>query len=354
MRTLSKKTLALGSLSLALTVAGCGFFGTAEDQEYRSVTPSDPQVTIGFPGTKGSSTSRAFTDGDLESASQAIVGQTSEYYQLTYGISSFVNAGAVELLTLVRVITLFPASAKSVNSRTWGPHTPGGLDPLTYRVVVTKLEPGRYSFAIDARSKESRTDADFVPLLDGEVVPSGSGRGKGIMNLRFDNRRKLRSETCEQGTVRYDFDNTVEPARLDVDFQKVGSVNAQNTLCKQEPARDAKYHYDRSADASGSFVFDILTNAHRAQDNRPLLEQIVLRSRWKGTGAGRSDVKISGGEVDADLRAIGQAQTFVTASQCWDSGFKTTFQTSSPEPLNLVPTEGQETRCAFPSAMLPN
>lgn len=350
-------TAALGSFTLALSLTGCGLFAnSADDQEYRTVTPSDPQVTIGFPGSGGSSTAKSVGIGadDVGSTSQAVVGQVSEYYQLTYGISSFVNASAVELLGLVRVITLFPSTSRTTNSRTWGPHTPGGLDPLTYRVVVTKLEPQLFTFAIEARPKASQASTDFVPLLDGEVTPGSiAGRSKGVMRLRFDNRRKLRAETCEQGTIRYDFDNTVEPSRLDVAFQQVGTTHPQNQLCKQEPPRDATYHYDRSADGSGSFVYDITTDAHKAADKKPLLEKVVMRSRWKASGVGRSDVKISGGEVDGDLKAAGQMQSFVSASQCWDSQFKTVFQTSSPTVLNLIPTEGQETGCGFTSAMLP-
>ncbi|MFO0572914.1 MAG: hypothetical protein U1A78_02865 [Polyangia bacterium] len=353
---------ALAPLLLAGTLAGtgCGLLGSADDQEYRAAPPSDPQVTIGFPGSSTTATTKSLgldrvTDGEIDSRASALVGQVSEYYQLTYGISSFVNTSAVELLGLVRVITLFPSTSRTATSRTWGPHTPGGLDPLTYRVVIKKLEPELYSFAIEARAKDSRLDADFVPLLDGEITPGpGTGRGKGTMNLRFDNRRKLRSETCEQGTVHYAFNNTAEPATLDVSFQQVGTTNAQNTLCKQEPPRDAMYHYDRLADGSGNFVYDVKTNAHKAADNKPLLEQIVMRSRWKSTGTGRSDVKISGGEVDADLRAAGQTQTYVSASQCWDNQFKTTYQGSSPAALNLVPADGQETSCAFSTAMLPN
>lgn len=359
MRRLSIVTLASAALA-SVTLAGCGFLGSigsSDDQEYRAVTPSDPQVTIGFPGSSTSATTRSvgLDVGDIDSRAWALVGQVSEYYQLTYGISSFVNSSAVELLGLIRIITLLPSTSRTATSRTWGPHTPGGLDPLTYRVVITRLEPELYSFAIQARAKDSQREADFVPLLDGEITPGqGAGRGKGTMHLRFDNRRKLRSETCEQGTVRYAFNNTSEPATLNVDFLQVGTTNAQNSLCKQEPPRDAMYHYDRMADGSGNFVYDLKTNAHKAADNRPLPEQVVMRSRWKSTGTGRSDVKISGGEVDADLKAAGQSMTYVTASQCWDNQFKTTYQTSAPAALNLLPTDGQETSCAFTSAMLPN
>ena len=54
----------------------------------------------------------------------------------------------------------------------------------------------------------------------------------------------------------------------------------------------------------------------------PALENLVLRSRWEPTGAGRSDARISGGDLGA-----ADAQ----ASQCWDTLFREVYYTDNVE-----------------------
>ena len=52
--------------------------------------------------------------------------------------------------------------------------------------------------------------------------------------------------------------------------------------------------------------------------------------------------------------AIGPtSQSFVTLSQCWDSSFKTGYETSAPPEVKLVATAGDANKCTFTSAMLP-
>ena len=64
-------------------------------------------------------------------------------------------------------------------------------------------------------------------------------------------------------------------------------------------------------------------------------------------------MRIEGGEVTSDLKANGFNLTSVTASQCWDSGFATVYETSAPAALKITPTDGDAGKCAFTSEMLP-
>lgn len=348
MRTATRSSLCAALLA-GSTLAGC----TSLDDEYRGALPQSRQITIAVP-ERGGAAGKASAGEGVGEIGQALVGQLSEYYQFTYGVSTVVNASALALLGLLHAVVEQRPTSQTQNSRTWGPHTPGGLDPLTYRAVVTRVAPLEYTFAIEARARGSQSDADFLPLLDGEITLGGSpGTGKGNMSLHFDNGRALRPAQCEQGTVSYVFDDTQPLATLDVIFDRFANANPRGLGCGSETPHDATYHYDRGGDGSGSFVFALQTDVHKKSDGKPALEDVSIRSRWLASGAGRADVKVAGGEVKSDLEAAGAGQAAVILSQCWDTSFLTAYETSTPEAVKLVPTAGDPGACAFPVMQLP-
>jgi hypothetical protein len=332
--------LSLAALPISLS-GGCGL----DDEEFRSAPPAGAEVTIGVPGRSGSSSA---SGAPLE---EALLGATSEYYQLTYAISTDVNLHALALLGVLHLVTSLPATTRTADSRTWGPYTPGGLDPLTYEISVTRTAAHHYSYGVLARPRASTSDSDFVPLLDGTIVRDDALRGTGNMTLQFDNRRRLVPDACESGTIGFVFDDTGADATLDVTFTKFGTQNPANVTCKNDPPRDAVYHYKRAPDGSGDFVFAVETDIEKVPDGN--LEDVSIRSRWQADGAGRSDVRISGGDVTPALAKAGFSQTAVTASQCWGIGFATVFESSDPAQLQLTPNDGDASRCVFTSAMLP-
>ena len=75
--------------------------------------------------------------------------------------------------------------------------------------------------------------------------------------------------------------------------------------------------------------------------NAAVQEDFVVRSRWLPTGAGRSDARLSGGD-------LGSAQGI--ASECWDTSFDEVFYTDN---VNYLPTEGSAASCAFTDVDLP-
>lgn len=326
--------------------------GCDDSAEFRGAIPTTQQVTVPVPGASGKTS--ATQEAGVGVESYALVGQGSEFYAFTWAVSADINTRALVLLGLLHLIVEQYPTSRTADSRTWGPWTPGGLDPLTYRAVVKKTGARDYTYAIDARPRASTADADFLPLLDGNVTKAALGdKGKGKMTLHFDHLRKLRADACEVGTVVGTFDDTGPAASLDVRFQQFANNNPQNPLCKKDAPADAAYHYDRAADGAGNFVFSLTANIHRADQNKPGLETSTVRSRWAADGRGRSDVKITGAEVTADLQAAHLSDAFVSASQCWDGSFKTVYETSSPAQINLIATAGDEAKCAFSSAMLP-
>ena len=158
-------------------------------------------------------------------------------------------------------------------------------------------------------------------------------------------RERFHMQTARTGIVQARKKPVVDPVCERID-------NAGNILCKKDMPIDATYHFTQGHDGAGDFAYTANSNIHKPEMNKPLLEYVVVRSRWKADGTGRSDARISGGEVTSDLLAAHASQTSVTASQCWDATFNTRFETSTPQELKLIVTAGDESKCAF-TALLP-
>ena len=104
---------------------------------------------------------------------------------------------------------------------------------------------------------------------------------------------------------------------------------------------DAGYAYRAIPGQGGSFDFK-LTKDFIA--TTAALETMSIHSRWQETGAGRSDVMISGGDV-----ATAQVGAQATASECWDSNFASAYMTNSYG--DTAKMWGAESSCVFTPAM---
>jgi hypothetical protein len=320
---------------LCSLLATCLVTGCNPDAEYAAAIPKAEEVAINVPSKSGSA-----------ALGQAITGQPSEFYAISFAVSSGINLGTAGLLGIVALITVHPSTSQTANSRTWGPSTPGGLDPLTYRLVVTKLATKHFSFSLEARPRASTSDADFLAMFDGEVTEGAvSGTGKGTMSLHFDNRRMLVPTQCENGTVSFVFDDTGSPVTNDVTLADFGNANAANPICGHDAPAQASYHFQQATGGAGMFTFSAHRDAHNLTSDTGA-ENMDIQSRWQADGAGRADVTISGTQITADLNAAGLTGP-VSATQCWSSSFLTVYETSTPPQINILPTDGNASACAF-------
>jgi hypothetical protein len=108
--------------------------------------------------------------------------------------------------------------------------------------------------------------------------------------------------------------------------------------CAGETPYDAHYVYTEAVDRSGSMDFSIQGNIHNANENKPALEVVAVRSRWLADGTGRSDMRISGGEVTTDLQHYlpnSNAQS-VDVVECWDTSFVISHTDTTPDELEGV------------------
>jgi hypothetical protein len=89
-------------------------------------------------------------------------------------------------------------------------------------------------------------------------------------------------------------------------------------------------------DGSGILVLTALADASSTKDG--VNESVDEKSRWDSTGAGRADVKMSGGDFGSKT---------VEASQCWGATFAQVYYTDN---VNYQPTAGSASACAFAQA----
>lgn len=305
----------IASLSLALVACV-----PANDDPHpvARVLPTAADVRIDLPD-----------DASAKGTSEAL-GELSPWYVVTRQVTRDLNGGTAWVLIVVHTIVQFPATTVDGDTYTWGPWS-DALDPAEYRLVVTALDNGSYDWSLDGRSK----------LVDGstfEVIISGNARpgetehtGTGDFTIDFDAAERVNPvDNDARGVVAIAYDLAARHLGM-----SISTVEVRDGV---EVPVDYEYTYDESADGSGNMAFA----AHGDTDDAgTAAEDALIRSRWLATGAGRADVRLSGGDL-GDLT--------VTGSECWDTTFSVVYYSDS---ANFLPTEGDEAACAFVGADLP-
>ena len=261
-----------------------------------------------------------------DTAGQAMnaVGDTAQWYVTTRDLTRTLNGGTAFVLVLVHTIVQFPPTSVAGNTAVWGPHH-DALDPAEWRLTVTELADGTYDWQLDGRNRADAAN-QFETLIEGNA--SGEGTGAFIMDFDAAERVNPReNDGAGQLGVSYD----LAARHLDMDVDQIETRNGTPTPVHYD------YTYGEGADGSGDMLFAIYGDTDDAGD---LPEQIGLHSRWLATGAGRADVRMSSGDLTAE----------VTASECWDTSFGRVYYGDS---ASWQPTEGAVTACAYADASMP-
>jgi hypothetical protein len=277
--------------------------------------PTKDQVSIKLPETAA------------RTVDSNVLGQLAPYYVATRDVTRTFNGSSAWVLTLLHAIVSTPATSIHGNTYTWGPGSQP-LDPADYRLDVTAVGDGTYTYQLSGRSK-TKPGAQFEVVIDGSADPrAGDNQGSGQFLIDFDAGKRV--NPIDSGDAKGSVDVHYDLAQRHLDLT-IMSTDAQG-----QPAL-ADYAYNAGADGSGDMTFDVSGNA----GGTALLETLTLRSRWLATGAGRGDARIAGGD-------LGTIQ--ITASECWNTAFGRVFYKDSN---NFAPAEGLETSCAFATADLP-
>ncbi|RKH63671.1 hypothetical protein [Corallococcus aberystwythensis] len=316
-------------LCASLLFVGCNDAETSDEATFRDGLPSKEQVQVKPPQQKGQG---LMAEGPSATFSQ---GERSGYYQATVDATASVNLGTLWVLNLIEQITRYPPTTLEENKAVWGPGTEA-LSPITWRLTVTKSGDASFSWVLEGKGK-TEEDSAFRAVLSGtqqvSVDEDGErqrGFGSGELFIDWDAAHTLPDADDHVGTVeiRYARPSATADATVDADFHQVRD--------DKDPSKrvDGKYHYKTTATAGGEFEFATIQNIHEGDQTAAKLENVSIKSRWTATGAGRADVKASGGDLTSLL----------TVNECWDTNFRSTYLAT-----NLFPGQGygdEQTSCA--------
>lgn len=325
-------TLRKSLLISALMLAGCGRMD--REEEFRSVLPTKEMVEVKTPAQSGQAlTSEEAVHGQGE-------GDLSELYKLTRGTTVFVNGGTLRVLGLVDAVTEHRPTTLTEDTAVWGPHT----EPLarnTWKLTVKKTGESTYSYTVSAKAKEAQ-DSAFVDVITGThtaaVDAAGEpmkGFGEGEFTLDWDKAATLPEHDNNVGrfTVKYSREDEKSAATVDAAFRQ---VRDENDASKRV---DADYRYAATPTQGGQFDFKLVQDWYK-KEGSAAKETLTIKSRWLESGAGRSDVELTGGDLGTES---------ATANECWDTAFASRYlRASYTLPQVHYGTEASD--CAFATA----
>lgn len=307
--------LILGAAVVALSA--CGVDGATS---FRQGVPKKDAVKMKMPGQGTALTSSTGTRRD------GLEGERAEFYALTRAVTLTVNGGTAGVLNLVEQITEYPPSTITQDSATWGPHT-DALSPNTWKLVVTRSASAQNTYTYELSGKgKTEADSAYRVVLSGTHVDGGENFGTGTFLLDFTAASQLPEHDGNVGAATITYSRATSSSDTEINAEFVGIRDGAQTV-------DAQYHYVETPGQGGLLDYDFQKDFVAG----PAIENATIRSRWQQSGAGRSDIRASGGDTTSD----------VTISECWDSGFLSRFLEAS---FASGPSYGTAAVCAFTTA----
>lgn len=321
----TNKTMAVvgvGAL-FAMTIAPACTLNTNDGSRFAEAIPASSDAALAVPGS-GS------TGGAKAAASPIHIqspGGTSyaEWYQFTRDVTDGVDFGTALILGEVLLIVHLPPTSVSTHRAVWGPGQGTALDPVVWRMTVDEIGSSEFDYKLEGRPKASTSEADWRSVLSGH----GYGRTRAehktgwflLDNDAFAALDPARGH--DNGTIKVTFDGHTWPATIRAEVKHTADAEAFDVTVTHEQ------------DTSGAV--DITAKSDIDRPKNGTLEDVVMHSKYDHTGAGRADVRVSGGSMP---------QT-VTASECWDTTFSRSYYTDT---AGYKPTSGSAASCAFPLA----
>jgi len=291
------------------------------DQEYIDAVPTAETLQVKLPATD---TSKMM----LYNA------QLAEFYVMTHKTTYDINEGIAHILMWVNEILKYPVTSRDGDTYTWGPWRNSGLDPMEQKFTMGKgKEPDTFDFVFWGRPKNSTSEADWKPWIDGDVLKgSEPHHGIGSLVLHFTNAHELDPVLHpEVGQFQVEFDTINDPH--DVAIELVAFQGPQDSA----PVNGA-YRYHEHADLSGDFSF---TAEGNVIDESAAIERLAIRTRWIPTGEGLAEASVSGGDVDL------QGFSGVHITECWDTNYLRSYYHDEIEGTewHINPDEGDVATC---------
>lgn len=237
------------------------------------------------------------------------------YFTITRDLITNTNAHVSKTLADIRALTRLPPNDCTPEGCTWGPWTDWDTR-LTTRLEVRRAGEGLFTYQADAKHFGEGEDA-WRKLLEGgfsEADANGDGDGWYALDL----------------AAIADFQGTVGEGAIRVELSRRdghGSINlrADGLVSDENPEpSDTRYSLVVEADGSGQVSFALPGDIDEGRDGRTAREDFEAITRWRETGAGQTNVRVTGGDLDAALVVYGL--------QCWDDHAAMTHEVYSQQP----------------------
>ena len=334
----SFRLILLPALLIPVALQACAKPDGAD--EFRDGVPFHEDIVMTVPGGAAAQQS-ALTVAGVAKTQGALLGEKADLFKTTREITTMVNGATAAVLTMVKTITEFPASRVDTDVAVWGPYT-GPLQANTWRLTVNRVGTGMFHYALEAKPRAT-DDTMYLTVLSGEhIVANPLSRrrtnlpayGNGNFVLDWDNAQKLPDHDDNVGKAAFTYSRPSASTHVTIDATFTQVLDRDTGMLV-----DARYGYVQTPAQGGEFQFTLTKDA---VVTTAALETMTVRSRWQESGAGRSDVKLAGGD-------LGGAEA--TASECWssgDTGFTSVYLTNSyGDPAKLW---GAPSACAFLTA----
>ena len=322
-------TLAGGSALLAMGMSACTL-KQDDAARFGQAIPKGRDVALSVPGSQAAgSTAHSNARGGAGltmAGNPPPASNFADWYVFTRNVSDGVDVGTLVILGIVDIIVHTTPSSVSAHQAVWGPGNGNALDPVVWRMTVTESGNEEYDYKLEGRPKASTSESDFKAVLVGHGFGEARPEHKsGWFSLDQDASNALDPlRAHDSGTVKVTFDGRAYPIAI------------RAVVAHTADAQSFDVSVTHNQDTSGAVDIKAHGDVETIKDGH--LEDVALHSRWMTTGAGRADVKITGG----DAPAVG-----VLASECWSTSFALSYYTDD---ASYRPTEGSASSCVLPLA----
>jgi len=306
-------------------------------EEFRQAIPTPEVVKVNVPGADDETSTAALVLGKADGAVKAT------WYLQTINTVRELNAMTWGLLHFVEDITEYPYTSEIDNGYLWGPFTPA-LSLVTIQFTLVKEKDNRFSYALAMRPKQDEA-AEFKDVLSGTyAAQEGVVHGQGTMLLDFETASAMDQTIQAKGVLSFAYDSTGGIKDVVIVFDGFQDEHME------EPV-DATYGYQESADLSGTFGFTLVGDVHKDEPDMAQYdkkENLSIHVQWQADGAGRADVRVTGGDLPDVPPGFEKWET----TECWDSLFDQVYLVEQAFPLAGEPfsgqTAGEAGKCAIP------
>ena len=283
-------------LALPFAALACGNYSN-EDLEFMNALPQGSELRAQMPEV-----SPALAPAD-----------EAELAAMTHKTTRDFNGLLAGLVSIVDLVRSLPPSARTTDSRTWGPFPPDqtqlrNRDWWTRMIMRRDLDnPQQFDYEISVH-KIGNGALDWPVLIRGWFLAGQTARkGNGHVELVTADARAEGMDLTDLGMLDHleiDYDTAADPLWV---AMTVTSLPAPGSA---DPPPMLVYTYKANAAGQGQMTFDLYANLVAG----PAIEDLNVTARWLPTGAGRAQATIVSGDGQ------GSQQT-----ECWDSSFRRTY-----------------------------